>query len=147
MKVLSDSNYIIRKIGTHKTQCVHRMRLRLFKPKFPIDDIRVSKQIYPDNGRVEDTDKFDSNIPTHDEVDKNENNNLDQDLFHNEPSEEIITRQPEPIRTRSQDKTPETPTRTDNPRYKLSSMTSDRSMSVLERKKKLSNSPHAMKVG
>ena len=43
MKVLSDSNYIIRKVGTHKTQCVHRMRLRHFKPEFNIDDIIVSK--------------------------------------------------------------------------------------------------------
>ena len=25
MKVLSDSNYIIRKVGTHQTQCVHRI--------------------------------------------------------------------------------------------------------------------------
>ena len=69
MKVLSDSNYIIRKVGTHQTQCVHRMRLRLFKPEFPIDDINVSKHLYPDTERVEDTDIFDSNIPTNDEVD------------------------------------------------------------------------------
>ena len=46
LKVLSDSNYIIRKVGTHKTQCVHRMRLRLFKPEFPSNDISVSKQFY-----------------------------------------------------------------------------------------------------
>ena len=64
MKVLSDSNYIIRRVGTHKTQCLHRMRLRLFKQEFPIDDIGVSKEIYPDNERVEDTDVFDLNIPT-----------------------------------------------------------------------------------
>ena len=67
MKVLSDSNYIIRKVGTHQTQCVHRMRLRLFKPEFPIDDIKVSKHLYPDTERVEDTDIFDSNIPTNDQ--------------------------------------------------------------------------------
>ena len=90
MKVLSDSNYIIRKVGTHQTQCVHRMRLRLFKPEFPIDDINVSKHLYPDTERVEDTDIFDSNIPTTDEVDQNENDNLDQDLVEEEPSEEII---------------------------------------------------------
>ena len=59
MKVLSDSNYIIRKVGTHQTQCVHRMRPRLFKPEFPIDDINVSKHLYPDTERVEDTDIFD----------------------------------------------------------------------------------------
>ena len=90
MKVLSDSNYIIRKVGTHQTQCVHRMRLRLFKPEFPIDDINVSKHLYPDTERVEDTDIFDSNIPTNDEVDQNENDNLDQDLVEEEPSEEIV---------------------------------------------------------
>ena len=28
MKVLSDSNYIIRKVGTFKTQCGHRIRLK-----------------------------------------------------------------------------------------------------------------------
>ena len=78
MKVLSDSNYIIRKVKTHKTQCVHRMRLRQFEPEFLIDDINVSKHIYPDNERVEDTDIFDSNIPTTDEEDQIENDNLDK---------------------------------------------------------------------
>ena len=66
------------------------MQLRLFKPEFPIDDINVSKHLYPDTERVDDTDIFDSNIPTTDEVDQNENDNLDQDLVEEEPSEEII---------------------------------------------------------
>ena len=39
VKVLSNSNYIIRKIGTLRTQCVHRMRLRPFTPNAPIEDI------------------------------------------------------------------------------------------------------------
>ena len=86
MKVLSDSNYIIRKVPTHKTQCVHRMRLRFFKPEFPIDDMSVSKQFYPGNERFEDTDIFDSKIPRQDEVDQNENTSLDQDLVDDEPS-------------------------------------------------------------
>ena len=90
MKVLSDNNYIIRKVGTHQNQCVHRMRLRLFKPEFPIDDINVSENLYPDTEMVEDTDIFDSNIPANDEVDQNENDNLDQDLVEEEPSEEIV---------------------------------------------------------
>ena len=38
-KVLTDSNYIIRKVGTHFTQCVHRIRLKLFKPQDAIEDI------------------------------------------------------------------------------------------------------------
>ena len=69
MKMLSDSNYIIRKVGTHKTQCVHRMRLRMFKPEFPIDDINVSKHLYPYNERVEDTNIFGLKNPITDEVD------------------------------------------------------------------------------
>ena len=112
MKVLSDSNYIIRKVGTHKTQCVPRMRLRLFKPEFPIDDINVSKNLYPDSERVEDTDIFDSNIPTTDEVDQNENDNLDQDLVEVEPSEDIVP--PVQERNSPQASSPETNTRIDN---------------------------------
>ena len=112
MKMLSDSNYIIRKVGTHKTQCVHRMRLRLFKPEFPIDDINVSKNLYPDSERVEDTDKFDSNVPITDEVDQDENANLDQDLVEDEPSEDIVP----PVQERNipQASSPETNTRIDN---------------------------------
>ena len=113
--MLSDSNYINRKVGTHKTQCVHTMRLRLFKPEFPIDNISVHKQIYPGNERVEDTDIFDSNIPREDEVDQNKNTRLDQDLVDNEPSVETVTRQLEPRRDRSPDRTHEILTRTDNP--------------------------------
>ena len=97
MKVLSDSNYIIRKVGIHKTQCVHRMRLRLFKPEFPIDDINVSKHLYPDNERVEDTNIFDLYIPTIDEVVQNENDILDQDVVEDEPSEDIV----QPIQERN----------------------------------------------
>ena len=113
MKVLSDSNYIIRKLGTHKTQCVHRMRLRPFKPEFPIDDINVSKHLYPDVERVEDTNIFDSNIPTIDEVDQNENDNLDQDSVEDEPSEDIS--RPVQERYSPQARPPETNTRIDNP--------------------------------
>ena len=38
-KVLTDSNYIIRKTGTHFTQCVHRIRLRPIKRTDNIDDL------------------------------------------------------------------------------------------------------------
>ena len=63
LEVLSDNNYIIRKVGTLKTQCVHRMRLRPFKPDCRIDDIsKLSKQIYSENHKVEKTDIIDSNI-------------------------------------------------------------------------------------
>ena len=39
VKVLTQSNYIDRKVGTFRTQCVHRMRLRPFVPHDPIEDI------------------------------------------------------------------------------------------------------------
>ena len=38
-KVLTDSNYIIRKTGTHFTQCVHRIRLRPIKRPDNLDDL------------------------------------------------------------------------------------------------------------
>ena len=147
MNVLSDSNHIIRKVGTNKTQRVYRMRLRLFKPEFPIDDMSLSKQICPDDERVEDTGIIDSNIPTHDEVDQNKIDNLDQDLVDNEPSEERINRTSEPSRTRSQDRTPGTPITTDNPPVEddfsdfrpLTVRFGTQEESILP--------PHAMKVG
>ena len=117
MKVVSDSNCIIRKVGTNETQCVHRMRLRPLKPEFPIDDINVSKHLYPDTERVEDTDVFDSKIPTIDEVDQSENDNLDQDLVEDEPSEEISR----PVQERNSPPAgpSEANTRTDNPQVEI----------------------------
>ena len=38
-KVLTNSNYIIRKVGTNYTACLHRMRLRPIAPQYPIDDL------------------------------------------------------------------------------------------------------------
>ena len=65
LKVLSDSNYIIRKVGTFKTQCVHRIRLKIFKPEFPVKDVDIGKQpVYADMDSTEDSDIFDSHIPT-----------------------------------------------------------------------------------
>ena len=43
-KVLTNSNYLIRKIGTPYTQCVHRIRLRPISPKFEVDDTNVTHQ-------------------------------------------------------------------------------------------------------
>ena len=37
--VLTNSNYIIRKVGTHNTQCVHRIRLRPIQPQYTVDDL------------------------------------------------------------------------------------------------------------
>jgi len=41
-KVLPNNNYVVRKIGTNKTQILHRMRLRQFTPRQPIPDIPVT---------------------------------------------------------------------------------------------------------
>ena len=41
-KVLPNNNYVVRKIGTNKTQILHRMRLRQFTPRQPISDIPVT---------------------------------------------------------------------------------------------------------
>ena len=69
MKVLSDSNYIIRQVGTFKTQCVHRIRLKLFQPDFPVKDVDIGDQpVYADMDRIEDSDIFDSQIPKHAET-------------------------------------------------------------------------------
>ena len=41
-KVLANSNYLVRKIGTKKTQILHRRRLRQFTPRQPIPDIPMT---------------------------------------------------------------------------------------------------------
>ena len=38
-QVLTNSNYIIRKVGTNYTQCVHRIRLRPITPQYQVDDL------------------------------------------------------------------------------------------------------------
>ena len=40
-KVLTDSNYIIRKVNTNYTQCVHRIRLKPIKPSETPEDLEV----------------------------------------------------------------------------------------------------------
>ena len=63
-EVLSSSFYIIRQIGTHKTQCVHRVRLRPFVRHNEIDDIQVNQtELYPDTEAIENTVIFDENLP------------------------------------------------------------------------------------
>ena len=41
-KVLPNNNYLVRKIGSNKTQILHRMRLRQFTPRQPIPDTPVT---------------------------------------------------------------------------------------------------------
>ena len=40
-KILTNSNYIVRKVGTHYTQCVHRIRLRPIEPKYEVKDLEA----------------------------------------------------------------------------------------------------------
>ena len=40
-KVLPNNNYIVRRLGTNKTQLLHRIRLRKFTPQAPLADVFV----------------------------------------------------------------------------------------------------------
>ena len=51
-KVLPNNNYLIRKIGTNKTQVLHRMRMRQFTPRQPPADITVKPQEYKSDPEV-----------------------------------------------------------------------------------------------
>ena len=42
-KVLPNNNYIVRRLGTNKTQLLHRIRLRKFTPQAPLADIFVQE--------------------------------------------------------------------------------------------------------
>ena len=43
-KALSHNNYLVRKIGTNKTQVPHRMRMRQVTARQPRNDIRITPQ-------------------------------------------------------------------------------------------------------
>ena len=43
-KVLPNNNYLVRKIGTNKTQVLNCMRMRQFTPRQPPDDIPIMPQ-------------------------------------------------------------------------------------------------------
>ena len=51
-KVLPNINYLVRKIGTNKTQVLHRMRMRQFTPRQPPADITVKPQEYKSDPEV-----------------------------------------------------------------------------------------------
>ena len=51
-KVLPNNNYLVRKIGTDKTQVLHRMRMRQFTPRKPPADIRVNPHEYKPDPEV-----------------------------------------------------------------------------------------------
>ena len=64
VKVLTNFNYIVRQIGTSRTQCVHRMRSRPFIPNAPIHDIEEDPNLfYADPEAFDDQDLFNDHVP------------------------------------------------------------------------------------
>ena len=51
-KVFPNINYLVRKIGTNKTQILHRMRLRQFTPRQPVPDTRVTPREWQSDPEV-----------------------------------------------------------------------------------------------
>ena len=45
-KVEPNNNFLVPKIGTNKTQVLHRMRMRQCTPRQPLADIRIKPQEY-----------------------------------------------------------------------------------------------------
>ena len=66
IKVLTNFNYIIRKVGTFRTQCVHRMRLRPFTPNAPIPDIEEDpNRLFADPDAADDQALFNDHMLQH----------------------------------------------------------------------------------
>ena len=64
VKVLTRSNYFVRKVGTFRTQCVHRKRLRPFVPHEPIEAIHDdAARHYGDPDAIDDQSIFNNNLP------------------------------------------------------------------------------------
>ena len=51
-KVLPNNNYLVRKIGTDKTQKLHKMRMRHFTPRQPPAGITVKPDEYKSDPEV-----------------------------------------------------------------------------------------------
>ena len=51
-KVLPNNNYLVRKIGTNKTQLLHRLRMRQFTPRQPPADITLKPHEYKSDPEV-----------------------------------------------------------------------------------------------
>ena len=54
-RVLPNNNYVIRTVGTHKTQTLHRMRIRPFQPREPLTDIQTTPKYRRPDPEVETT--------------------------------------------------------------------------------------------
>ena len=68
-QVLTNSNYIVRQTGTHKTYCCHRIRLRPIKPNFVVPDIETVNPLLFEPAEVNDEDNepeiFDTQLERH----------------------------------------------------------------------------------
>ena len=51
-KILPNNNYLVRKIGTNKTEVLHRMRMRQFTPRQPPAEIQVKPQEHKSDPEV-----------------------------------------------------------------------------------------------
>ena len=51
-KILTNNNYLVRKVGPNKTQVLHWMRMRPFTPRQPSADIKVKPQEYKSDPEV-----------------------------------------------------------------------------------------------
>ena len=66
IKVLTNFNHIIRKVGTFRTQCVRRMRLRPFTPNARKPDIEEdSNRLFADPDAADDQALFNDHMPQH----------------------------------------------------------------------------------
>ena len=89
VKVLTQSNYIVKKVGTFRSQCVHRMRLRPLVPHEPIEDIHDdAARHYSDPDAIDDQSIFNNNLPAPEpsppaentfDLDTNETETIDYD--------------------------------------------------------------------
>ena len=81
-KVLPNNNYIVRRLGTKKTQLLHRIRLRKFTPQAPLADILV---------RETDWQKDDQTIVSHDDLyAQSWNTNFGPNPFEENPHESTL---------------------------------------------------------
>ena len=51
-KVLSNNNYIVRRLNTNKTQILHRIRLKKFVPNAPLEDKYKEEKLQPDESII-----------------------------------------------------------------------------------------------
>ena len=71
---LSNSYYIVRKVGSFKMQCLQRMRLRPFVPHDPIEDVRDdTNRHYSDPDAIDDQVIFNENLPNLDRTTPTDN--------------------------------------------------------------------------